>query len=714
MFAETPDPNTSVTSSEVALTADNIYVDETDDTITAEGNVEAKYQGRTLLADRLIYNRRAETVRASGNVVIIDPDGTQRFSDEIETDTSLSDGYAVGFATRLPNGGVAIAESAVRTSDGINALDKIVYTSCELCEEDTTPTWSLRARRAVLDESDQMYSYRDAVLEIAGIPVFYLPYFAHPDPDSDRRSGFLAPDFGTSSKLGVFYQQPYYWALSPSQDLTISPKVMAKVNPLLELDYRKRFWSGRLSSNFSFTNEQDFDADGVKFGEQEWRGHLFARGQFDLSPNWIWGFGVEQVSDDLYTRRYDIDGENERRGLYYSQPLRLVNQLYVQGQDTNWYADASLIGLEGLRENDDDGTFPAVLPLIFAERSYDFDSYGRIDLSASTAFLTRQEGVDSQRASLGADWSSRLVSPGGVVFDPFVEARLDYYTLDDAPSGEDDVSRGVYSAGAKISYPLFRPGPGVDFLIEPIAMAAFGDATPNDEGIPVEDSILYEFDESTLFEANAVSAYDRYESGNRASIGLSTTARWRNGVRLSAVGGRRWRSEADPAFSEFSNLNTKASDWVGAVIADFGQPLQFETRLRFDDDDFSLNRVDAQVSFDWWRVEGDVRYYRISKDITDSELDDEGFAIASEVQLTDEFYFVYARRRDISGRIIGGERLSGRDLRHIFGIAYEDDCSRFEVTFERSEAIDRRLGPNDALKFRFSLKTLGEFGNDER
>ena len=77
-----------------------------------------------------------------------------------------------------------MAESAVRTQEGYNALDKIVYTSCELCDDDDRPTWALRARRAVLDQEAQMMSYRDAVLEVAGVPVFYLPFFAHPDPNS--------------------------------------------------------------------------------------------------------------------------------------------------------------------------------------------------------------------------------------------------------------------------------------------------------------------------------------------------------------------------------------------------------------------------------------------------------------------------------------------------------------------------------------------------
>ncbi len=700
--------------SQVVLTADSILVDDAANTVTAIGNVEAVYQGRVMRADRLVYNRVSDTVRATGNIVILDPDGTQRFADEIETDANLSDGYAVGFATRMPNGGLATAQSAVRSPDGSNALDKVVYTSCQMCEDDTTPTWSLRARRAVLDESSQMYSYTDTVLEVAGIPVLYLPYFSHPDPDSERRSGFLAPDFGTSSKLGLFYQQPYYWAISPSQDLTIAPKIMANVNPLLEMDYRKRFWSGRTQASFSFTNDRDFDSDGNKFGPSEWRGHFFGSGDFDIAPEWRWGFGIEQVSDDLYTRRYDIEGENERRGLYYGQPLRLLNQVFLQGQSDGWYADASLITLEGLRENDADDTFPSALPLFYAERNLDFGSYGFAKLSGSTAFLTRSSGVDTQRASVAAEWSKTQILPGGTVFSPFAEARFDHYALNDTPSNADSASRGLYTAGARLSYPLIRPGPTVDLLIEPTLMLGLGSSAPNDPDIPVEDSLFYEFDESSLFEANGAAGYDLYEGGQRLSAGLSATARWKNGVSLQAMGGRRWRESGDSAFTKASNLRDKSSDWVGGLSADFGRPLSFETRVRLDKDDLSVNRVDASMTTDWWRLQGQLRYYRISKDITETGLDDEGVAITGQVRVSDEFFLVYARQRDISGRFIGPERQSGRDLRHVFGVAYEDDCSRFEITFERSEAIDRTLGANDSLKFRFSLKTLGDFGPETR
>lgn len=698
----------------VVLDADNIYVNEADNTVIAEGNVEAKYEGRVLRSDRLIYDRNTDRVRATGNVIILDTDGTENFADEIETDANLADGYAIGYSTRIPNGGLAIAESAVRTSEGYNALDKIVYTSCELCDEDDTPTWALRARRAVLNQDAQMMSYRDAVLEVAGVPVFYLPYFAHPDPSSERRSGLLAPDFGTSSKLGVFYQQPYYWAISPYQELTISPKVMANVNPLLELQYRKRFWSGSVTANVSFTEEQEFDSDGERFGENEFRGHIFAEGAFAVRPGWRWGFAVEQVSDDLYTRRYDISGENEERGLYAGQPRYLLNQLYTQAQSQNWYFDSALLTFETNRDGDNDARLPRALPLAFGERLFDYGDYGTLALSGSTAILEREIGVDSYRASAGADWSANRVLPGGVLVNPFAESRFDYYQVDNTGSDVSSISRGAASIGTRISYPLYRPGEMVDILIEPEAMVAYGASGANDPDIPIEDSLFYELDETSLFEANAASGFDTYEGGSKASLGASVSARWKNGMSISALGGRRWRDMSDPVFDVGSNLDGTVSDWVAGLSADFGNPLKLETRVRLDDEDLGLNRIDARVKTQFWRFRGDARYYNISGDVTDSGFSDEGITVTSDFKITDNYYFLFSLSRDISGRSDLTGRISDpRDIRQSLGVAYEDDCSRFEIAFERSEANDRTLGPEDSIKFRFALKTLGGFGSSE-
>ena len=45
----------------------------------------------------------------------------------------------------------------------------------------------------------------------------------------------------------------------------------ANVNPVMNLDYRKRFYSGALNIKTSFTHESDFDGDGNRFGEEKFR-----------------------------------------------------------------------------------------------------------------------------------------------------------------------------------------------------------------------------------------------------------------------------------------------------------------------------------------------------------------------------------------------------------------------------------------------------------
>ena len=105
------------TDERVVLEADYVYEIRDENKLVAEGNVEALYQGRVLRADKLVYDRNTEKVRASGNVIIIDETGSQQFAQEIEVDSRLSDGYAIGFSARLAEG-ATVAEAAPRASAG--------------------------------------------------------------------------------------------------------------------------------------------------------------------------------------------------------------------------------------------------------------------------------------------------------------------------------------------------------------------------------------------------------------------------------------------------------------------------------------------------------------------------------------------------------------------------------------------------------------------
>jgi LPS-assembly protein len=693
----------------VVLEADTLVKDDKSQTITAEGNVEARYQGRTLRTKRLIYNLVDNTIRAQGGVEIIDPDGTVRYADEVEVDERLDTGVATGFGARIAGGGTAAAAAAVRPSPGRNELQRVVYTACPICKVEggktEGPTWTLRARSAVQDQNSKMISYRDVVLQFGGVPVIYLPYFAHPDPSSGPRSGLLPPDIGSNRRLGAFYQQPYHWAISPFQDLTVAPRVHANVNPILGLQYRKRFYSGDLRVEGTVSYDQDFDGDGNKFGNESVRGHVFGNGLFRIDDFWSWGFGVERAADDLYLRRYDLSGEGRARGPFIGDNLRLISQLYTTGQSENTFGSLSVVSIQGLRAVDDSAVLPLILPLGEVEhviRDPLFD--GQLKLQASTASLYRQDnGVDSARASIGGEWRlDRVVGPGMVVA-PFAQTRADLYRIGNAPTAKDETfTRSVGLAGVEVRWPFLRPGRNFDVILEPIGMAAIGYGD-NEVRIVNEDSLAFELDDSNLFRPNAAPNYDLWESGARGSLGVRATARSHDDKSASVMIGRRWREDSEPRFNRLTNLDDETSDWVGAVDADLGQNLQANVRFRMADKDLSLVRMDASVRASLWRISAEARYFQVDEALRPGDPNRE-IRGGMGIRLTDRWSFSYNIQRDLDSDINLGQNIH---------LMYRDDCTFLDFGYVRSETTDRVLGPNEGFQIRVGLTSLGVFGGGD-
>lgn len=693
----------------VVLEADTLVKDDASQTIVAEGNVEARYQGRTLRTKRLIYNLRDNTIRAQGGVEIIDPDGTVRYADEVEVDEELDTGVATGFGARIAGGGTAAAAAAVRPSPGVNQLQRVIYTACPICKVEggktEGPTWTLRARSATQDQNSKMISYRDVVLQFGGVPVIYLPYFAHPDPSSGPRSGLLPPDIGSNRRLGAFYQQPMHWAISPFQDLTVAPRVHANVNPILGLQYRKRFYSGDLRLEGSASYDQDFDGNGNKFGEESLRGHIFGEGLFKIDDFWSWGFGVEHAADDLYLRRYDLDGDSRARGPIVGDTLRLVSQLFTTGQSENTFGSLSVVSIQGLRAVDDSTVLPLVLPLGEFEhvmRDPYFD--GQLKLQASTASLYRQDnGVDSARFSVGGEWRRDSIVGPGIVVAPFAQTRADVYRIGNAPAAKDETfTRSVGLAGVEVRYPFVRTGGNVDVVIEPIGMVAIGYGD-NDVRIVNEDSLSFELDDSNLFRPNAAPNYDLWESGARGSLGVRATARSHDDKSASVMLGRRWREDSEPRFNRLTNLDDETSDWVGAVDADLGQNLQANVRFRVADKDLSLIRMDASVRASLWRLSTEARYFQVDEALRPGDPNREirggvGFRI------TDRWSFSYSLQRDLDSDI---------NLSQNIHLMYRDDCTFLDFGYVRSETTDRVLGPNEGFQIRVGLTSLGVFGGGD-
>ncbi|MGH9618276.1 MAG: LPS-assembly protein LptD [Bryobacteraceae bacterium] len=79
---------------------------------------------------------------------------------------------------------------------------------------------------------------RNTVFRLKGIPIFYLPYFYRPLGKKTRHSGFLTPNIGHSTQFGWMVGAGYYWAISPSYDMTAVGRYFTLRGPALTYNFR--------------------------------------------------------------------------------------------------------------------------------------------------------------------------------------------------------------------------------------------------------------------------------------------------------------------------------------------------------------------------------------------------------------------------------------------------------------------------------------------
>jgi LPS-assembly protein len=705
------------------LEADTIERGESDDIIIATGNVTSRAQGRSIRADKIIYNQRTGLVNAIGNVTIVNADGSSQFADQLTLDDELSTGVASNFTARLTGGAVLAASAAVRREGVGNLLSNVVYTACEICKDGTKkPTWVIRARRANQNQANESINYNDVVFEVKGVPLIYVPYFQHADPSVGRRSGLLQPKPGQSSRFGWYWEQPYLHVIDPSSDVTLTPLISQYLSPLLQGQYRKRFFSGNVTLDGSLTREKFFGKLGEKFGDLEWRSHLFARAKFDINETWNWGFGAETASDDLYLARYRLAPDGQARGLIRPQTSRLMSEVFLQGQTENFYVRTiaasfqDLVGAPG-DPNARRKNVPKVAPLI--ELNYRLNwgpMNGRLDLTGSTVALNRTEGrLDSVRASAGAQWRGSAILPSGIVIEPLAYARTDYFnysaqtrgsTANFQPLASDSFARAVGLVSLQASWPLERLSNRFTTTLEPRVNLTIASNASEQARVRVQDASGFEMDATSLFRSAGAAGNDQWEGGSRISFGVkagvdlnqTANASKRGPVRATVFLGRRFRTDSDENFSRASNLDRQNSDWVSEFDFKYHDVASIGGRVRFDGETGNWVHSEAVARLKIWRTETDLRYHDFAQQTAGLSRTNAEFQGTSRFTINKNFKLFAALNRNITDKAT---------LYQAYGVIYGDECTDFRLFYERVGTRNRFVEPSNSIRFQIAFRTLG-------
>lgn len=186
-------------SSEMLFQAVEIDYNSETGYVEARGAVHFQHftRGEELRADRMEYNLDAET----GKFYNVKGWGTPRIDARPGVLTSTNPFYFEG-------------EWAERLGKRYVLHDGFV-TNCRI----PNPWWRLKGPRFDIIPGERAIAYR-TTFAVRGVPIFYTPMFYKSLERLPRRSGFLMPNLGNSSRRGKMIGIGYYWAINRSYDAT--------------------------------------------------------------------------------------------------------------------------------------------------------------------------------------------------------------------------------------------------------------------------------------------------------------------------------------------------------------------------------------------------------------------------------------------------------------------------------------------------------------
>lgn len=681
-----------------ALVADTVYINA-DQTLVAEGAVEVIYKGQHLTAKKLTYDQATDRLTLEGPITIDDGAGTLMLADEGELSADFRDGILKG-ARLVLESQLQIAAAEIRRLEGrYTTATRVAASTCQVCPSNPTPLWEIRATRVTHDQQTRQLYYDNAQFRIAGLPVFYIPRLRMPDPTLDRATGFLLPSVRTSSELGLGFKLPYFIAIGPDKDLTVTPYLTAKGGRSVGLRYRQAFRNGELELTGALGRDDIFP------GED--RGYLFGTGRFILPRGYRWGFDIETASDDAYLLDYGITDKD-----------RLTSDIFLTRTRRDLFFDARLANYYSLRAADDNDVLPSfessaeyvrrfAPALIGGQAELRFDLHGlnrlsTVDTDANGDGVT--DGRDVARLSLGLGWRRQEILGNGMVLSFGAAVRSDLYQIGQDQAWPGTITRTIPTAAVELSWPWVKPAKGGHSaqVIEPVVQIVWSPDTL--EPVPNEDSALVELDEGNLFAFSRFPGADLYESGLRTNVGLRWTRYDPAGWSVGLTAGRILRSEDLGQFSTGSRLSGTRSDWLLAMHLQTDDGLSVINRALFDDA-LNFSKDELRLDFNRGRYSLGGSYVWLVADPAEGRpLATSELALAAGWQASDHWHVSASGRYDFT---------ADETVKAGLGLTYLSDCARLDLSLSRRFTSSTSVRPSTEVSLTVNLNGFGT-GSDGR
>jgi len=424
--------------------------------IIAEGEAHAKDQfGKEIFAQKIIYDKKKSIINTETHSIYIDNKGNKLFANNFSYDLNLKiinaknnvqyfdkDGNVFNFtslkydennevgigtslkAKLIDKSSIEGSEATFNNKTGIlvvgnnkdkGIIDKLInifnknsnaYTPCEKNKfsktiEEDCPDWSLETQETIYDKNKKMVYHYGSLIKIKNVPVFYTPYFSHPDPTVKRKSGFLPPSVKNFTDLGQTFKAPYFYVIDENRDLTFTPIYYFSENPIFLAEFRQQNLNSKFYIDASYTEGYKrlnyVDKNGTIIPRSAGsRNHFFFNflGNYDdlLFDKNDLEINIQKISQKNYLQINQINTTNIKQDV-----SSLKNNIILNSYKQNKKLSMSASILENINDENRNTKYQYDIPTVdFSNFFNKYDQYVNI----SNLFQIKNTGGDSNQGLL--------------------------------------------------------------------------------------------------------------------------------------------------------------------------------------------------------------------------------------------------------------------------------------------------------------------------
>ena len=665
---------------------------EIDRTLFLQGDVRIRQGGFQVTGSEARYSQQEGAVSVQGPLVsrgegfLLTGENANYDVDSGRLDINTATFLLHGPEMRGRAGSLSrISEEQVVIADGF-------LTTCGPSQND----WAIVASDIRLDRAQGFGTAKHVRLEVLDVPVFYWPWASFPIDDR-RKSGFLYPQFGSSSAgSGGFLAVPYYFNLAPHYDATLTPQYIHGRGLFNEVEGRYLSSLGETTLQLGYIgNDSAFQEENPGESGERWALDATTRAAFGRGWRGYGDFSV--VSDEDYLS--DLN-----RSLEINQATHVQRKGGVTYRSDKQYFDAYLNDYQTISDRiaDVDKPYAQLPEVIYAGQTGAGIVEANLE-SQYTVFYRDNEALTGLDRANGQRFRARpeLALPMRALWGfsrPSVSVDYTRYTLDDYVLGDGSFDRTVPVAEWDNGLYFDRQSRLFDVpynqTLEPRLYYAWADADPDQNDIPDFDTDLQTFRFEQLFRPDRFTGGDRVGDANQLTVAL--TSRFNDlltgaeRARFSIGQVQYFEDREVTLFGEGAGTRSR-SPLAGEVVLNPLDTLEIRSSGLWDPDTGDTEEGRSQLTFH----STDYRYLAsVGHTYSRGELEQSDIAAV----------FPVSDRVSLIGRWVYDSDLD-RTVGSLAGLEYNNCCWSVQVVHQNYLTDDREL--DSRILFQIQLKGLG-------